>query len=321
VAPPPPPAAAPTAIVISIDALNPDAVSALGAAEIPNIFRFIDEGSSTNNARTVVESTNTLPNHLSMVTGRPVLGVDGHLVTFNEDDGLTIHSTAGQYVAGMFDVAHDHGLDTLLYASKPKFDFLDRSWDATNGAADVTGADDGTDKIDFYMRSDGATITNSFVAQMGVDVVELSLIHYGITDGEAHAFGFESPEYEQALRDVDGWIGQILATVESDPLLAEAVIILATDHSGSGFEHGDETAAVNYTIPLYVWGPGIAAGSDIYTETGATRLDPGTTQPAYTDPVPPVRNADIANLALEVLDLGPVPGSVINSSQDLNVIP
>ncbi len=318
---PPPPAAAPTAIVISIDALKADTVAALGATELPNIFRLINEGSSTDNARTVVESTNTLPNHLSIVTGRPVLGGDGHLVTFNEDDGLTIHDTAGQYIASMFDVAHDNGLDTLLYASKPKFDFLDRSWDAANGAADVTGADDGTDKIDFYMRSDGATITNAFVTQMGVDVVELSLIHYGITDGEAHAFGFESPEYEQALRDVDGWIGEILTLIDGDPLLADTVIVLATDHAGTGLEHNDETAAVNYTIPLYVWGSGVAAGSDIYTETGATRLDPGTAQPAYTDPVQPVRNADIANLALEALELNSVPGSVINPSQDLNVIP
>ncbi len=308
------------AILISVDGLLTDTVTALGQAELPSIHRLIDEGASTANARTVFESTQTLPNHTSMLTGVPVSGASGHGVTFNEDDGLTIHDSAGRYVASMFDVAHDNGLSTLLYAGKPKFDFLNRSWDATNGAADTIGADDGTDKIDLYMRSDGATVTSSFLAQLAADPTNLSLVHYAGTDAAGHDFGWGSPEYDQALKDIDGFVGQILAFVETDPVMAgRTVVVLTTDHGGTGTSHIDETLAVNYTIPMYAWGLDIAAGADMYTLTGASRLDPGTSRPDYLAAGQPIRNAGAGNLLLDLLGLGPIPDSVINFGQDLQI--
>ncbi len=308
------------AILITIDGLLTDTVTTLGATELPSIYRLIDEGASTSNARTVVESTQTLPNHTSMLTSAPVSGTSGHGVTFNEDDGLTVHDSAGRYVASMFDVAHDNGLSTLLYAGKPKFDFLDRSWDATNGAADTTGADNGTDKIDHYMRSDGATVTSSFLAQLAADPTNLNVVHYAGTDAAGHDFGWGSAEYDQALKDIDALVGQILAFVETDPTMAgRTVVVLSTDHGGTGTSHIDETLAVNYTIPMYVWGVDIAGGGDLYALTGASRLDPGTAQPDYLAAGQPIRNAGTGNLLLDLLGLGPIPGSAINSAQDLDI--
>lgn len=314
------PAPEAVAILISVDGLRPDVVAAKGPAELPNLHRFVAEGASTLNARSMYDSTQTLPNHTSMVTGAPVLGDSGHAVTFNEDNGLTVHDAAGRYVPGIFDVAHDGGMSTGLYAGKPKFDFLDRSWDGANGALDVTGVDDGRDKIDHYEVNSGGSTTSSFINRMTADPLDLSLVHYAEPDSAGHAFGWESPEYEQSLRDVDVWVGQILDLVEADPMLAgRATIALTADHGGTGLAHPDATQALNYTIPLFIWGPGVSTGQDLYAINSATRLDPGTGRPPH-DAVPqPIRNADAGNELLESLGLGPVPGSTINPGQELEI--
>ena len=315
-----PPVAGDHVIVISVDALRPDAVTSQGPAALPNLYRFIDEGATTGNARTVFEATQTLPNHVSMVTGAPVEGLDGHNVTFNEDNGLTVHDAAGRYVPSMFDVAHDAGLSTGLFAGKPKFDFIDRSWDAANGAADTTGADDGTDKIDYYERGGGSVITASFLSEMATSPFNLSMVHYAEPDAAGHDFGWMSPEYLASVQQVDGYVGQILDAVEADPDLSpNTVVVLVTDHGGTGTEHSDETLADNYTIPFYAWGADVPAGASLYTMNGGSRIDPATGRPDYAATPQPVRNADAANLLLDVLGLGAVPGSTINALQDLTV--
>lgn len=50
------------------------------------------QGARTPNARTAVEATRTMPNHTSMLTGRRVdTDLGGHGVTFNTDNGSTVH--------------------------------------------------------------------------------------------------------------------------------------------------------------------------------------------------------------------------------------
>jgi hypothetical protein len=63
----------------------------------------------------------------------------------------------------------------------------------------------------------------------------------------------------------------------------------------------------------------VAAGADLYDLNPASRLDPATGRPSYTPAIQPIRNGDAANLALDMLALGPVPGSTINNAQNLAV--
>jgi hypothetical protein len=65
----------------------------------------------------------------------------------------------------------------------------------------------------------------------------------------------------------------------------------------------------------------VAAGGDLYTLNPTNRKAPGpASNPPYTG-VQPIRNGEVANLALDLLGLGPVPGSTIDSAQDLQVAP
>ena len=84
--PPPPSGEVEQVVLVSMDGLNPQALVDLGPAGVPSITRMRTEGASTLNARTVVERTETLPNHVSMVTSRWVDLPDGTGVTFNSDN-------------------------------------------------------------------------------------------------------------------------------------------------------------------------------------------------------------------------------------------
>ena len=117
----------------------------------------------------------------------------------------------------------------------------------------------------------------------------------------------------------DTQLDRILDAVAADPDLADRTVVIVTaDHGGIGLFHSDQTLADNYTVPFFVWGAGVDVGSDLYG-LNADRLDPGTTQPAYTAPVQPIRTGEVANLVTDLLDLSPVPGSGFNLNQSLDV--
>jgi hypothetical protein len=308
-------------VLVSVDGLNPDAISQLGPTGAPTFYRLIDEGTSTLDARTVYEATQTLPNHTSMVTGRRVSQPDGgHGVTFNEDNSSTVHVSAQEYVASIFDVVHDAGGRTALYSGKVKFDFLNRSWDGVNGAVDTTGVDNGRDKIDTYLRDDDVTTTNALEAALtGSNPADFSMIHYPGPDQTGHAQGYMSQAYVNEVAATDALIGDLLDTIAGDPdLAAHTVVLVTSDHGGLGMSHADATLEVNYTVPFFAWGVGVAPGSDLYA-LNPDRLNPGAGRPSYTAAVPPIRNGEVGNLAAELLGFGPIPDSLLNSNQSLDL--
>ena len=304
-------------IAISIDGLNPRALSMLSPAALPALTRMAREGASTRNARTVVEKTETLPNHTSMVTSRRVQIPGGTGVTFNADPGTTVHDSAQEYVPSVFDVVHDAGMRTGLFATKTKFAFLDRSWNEVNGAPDPAG---GRDKIDvFRVRASSEQTTTRLLEQWRNGTPPaFALLHLLDADVAGHAYGWLSDPYLQALRAADAQVLRVLRYVASHPSVdATTVVILTSDHGGKGTSHGNTTVAANYRVPFFVWGAGVAAGADLYA-LNPDRRNPHL-QPPYTADVPPIRNAEVGNLALALLGLPPIPTSQIGADQGLDV--
>jgi len=313
-------------IHISIDGLRPDAITALGPTNLPNFYRLRNEGAFTDNARTDYDYTVTLPNHTCQLTGRGVVGATGHGWTSNGDPaaGQTLASNKGSYIAGAFDVAHDAGLRTGLYASKTKFSLYNTSWNAANGALDLTGADNGRDKIDLYLyNASSLTLVNTLVANMATQALHYAFLHFAEPDNTGHSSGWvitPGSAYSNVIKTMDSRLGVIFALIATNAQLAgRTAIVLTTDHGGLGTDHSNATLREVYTIPFYVWGPGVMAGASLYALNPANRSNPGTTRPAYTAPVQPIRNGESGNLALKLLGLPPVPGSTINHAQDLAV--
>jgi hypothetical protein len=320
-------------IHISVDGLNAQLMQQLiDEGKAPNFKRFQDEGAWTINARADYTQTNTLPNHTCMVTGRPVAQPEGmpntthHGYTENrgpERDG-TLHKQGNPelgYIASVFDVVHDAGKSTALYASKPKFAIYDQSYDENHGAEHERGRD----KIDtFFTAGDepprfSQSMNVRFLEDMAKNHFNYAFLHYRDTDTAGHALSWGSGGWFYSLRNVDAYLGEVFKLIENDDKLAgRTAIIVTTDHGGVGFGHSDATKVEDYTIPVMVWGAGVGRG-ELYAMNRETRSDPGAERVDYTVTDQPIRNGDTGNLALSLLGLGPIPGSLINAKQDLRV--
>lgn len=318
-------------VVISVDGMGTAYVKPLLQAglanELVNIKRIMNEAAGTLNARDDYNYAVTLPNHVTMMTSRGVSGAAGHGWTSNTDPGTaTLESNKGSYVDSGFGVAHDAGLRTGIWSGKSKFSLFQQSYSATTGAADTNGVDNGRDKIDYDLISNGisaANITANFTNQMTAAPCHFAFLHYQDPDATGHASGWSTDPasaFATTLKAVDNAIGSILQMIENSPTLTgRTAVILTADHGGHGTTHGDTTNPLDYTIPFYVWGPGVTAGADLYTINPTTREAPGASvNPPYTGPQP-VRDGDAANLALSLLGLPPIPASMINAEQDLAV--
>jgi hypothetical protein len=320
-------------IHISVDGLNAAMMQELiDSGKAPNLKRFQDEGVWTTNARADYTQTNTLPNHACMFTGRPVRQPEGmpdtvhHGFTENKfakrtDTLHKIGNPKAGYIASVFDVVHDAGLSTALYASKDKFEMFDVSYNENNGAEH----EHGRDKIDVFLTEDDAppqfskTLNERFLADMADRRFNYVFVHYRDCDSTGHALSWGSAGWCYAARNADAYIGEIFKLVENDEKLkGRTAIILSTDHGGYGYSHSNETRRENYTIPIMVWGTGVGRG-DLYAINESTRSDPGDERVDYAAEGQPIRNGDMGNLALSLLSLGPIAGSTINAKQDLRV--
>ena len=113
-------------------------------------------------------------------------------------------------------------------------------------------------------------------------------------------------------------LGSILSTIDGRPALKrQLLVVLTADHGGDGGSHAMATELPNMRVPFMVWGPGVAAGRDLYSRN-ATFRSPGDGRPRYTGQQP-IRNADVANLVTDVLDLRWVPGSELDFPRTLTV--
>ena len=283
-------------VIISVDGLRPGAIRALGPAELPSFYRFRGKGAFTDGARTDPDDTNTLPNHISMITGRRVAGSDGHGWSENRDSHTTIHASRGHYIRSIFDVADNAGVRTALYASKTKFSLFDISYPIR----------------DFRIDTDSRNLVTRFTSDLVRKKWGLSFLHISLPDNAGHASGWDinpgSP-YMESILAVDALLARVFAAIEETPGLAgETTVLLTSDHGGGEpFRgHSDEDARVNHTVPLYAWGEGISAGGDLYG------LNPGRSI---------IFAMEAGNLALAEIGLPPVPGSTANAGQDLRLRP
>ncbi|HTD87831.1 MAG TPA: lamin tail domain-containing protein [Candidatus Binatia bacterium] len=297
-------------------------------AQFPNFVRLMTEGAYTFNARCDNDVSETIPNHASILTGRPVGPPPGlpntihHGYSNNVPPVTDNLQNAGNlnipYKASFFDVAHDRGLSTALYVGKVRLGICDRSYDAANGAPDPVPPDNGKDKIDVSSvpTTDlrGAIAVSNEVNLLLANLssaspTNYSFIHIGEPDLTGHISGWGSAAWSNAVRSCDQELGRIFSVLGSNPALSgQTALIVTTDHGGAGTVHVDPYNVSNYTIPFFLWAPGIPGGVNLYSLL-RNRQDPETNRVEYSDEGQPLRDGDSGNLALALLGLPAIPGS------------
>jgi len=326
-----PPATIDHVLVISVDGLRSDCLEAPAIGLLPNFARLLN-GPHTLDARTDAQVTVTLPNHVSMITGRPVHGPYGHNSTLNGDPadirhGGTLHLNKGAYVPSMFDVAHDHGVSTACFVSKSKFWLFQQSYGWSSGAPDTTGADNGPAKIDafHFIEQNGALGAAAAAHLRSAGKRTLDFVHFSAPDAAGHGYDWivkPDSKYFAAVKEVDAALGKILAAISDDAALRDhTAIVLTADHGGGvpRKTHTDMTCPLNFRIPFVVWRGDGAAATDLLA-LNPERLRPGREEIGDRDATSqPIRNGDAANAALGLLGLPSVPGSFYGASAPLKL--
>lgn len=339
-------------IHISIDGLTPHTIDELGENKLPTIYKLQENGVFTHNARTDPNYTITLPNHSTMFTGRGVRSIDingvtkpGHYITFNSNSDDNIHNINSEYVYSVFDIVKNNGYRAGMFVGKSKFEFLNHSYDNDTGKLMIP---DGIDEIDeFFMSSEFKLIGNNKVNTFNgsvkmhssdkeipivtkflstfnsASICNYNFIHFRGTDSIGHMYGWNSTEYKEALRGIDYDLNIIINTLEESSKIC--YVILTSDHGGGGGgsnsrNHHDQTYAINFTIPFYVWRNDNVMrhmNHDIYYHNPQRTEPKKDENPDYDENSIPIRNGDVANLVLKLLNLPKVTNSWINEDQDL----
>jgi predicted AlkP superfamily pyrophosphatase or phosphodiesterase len=247
--------------IVSFDQGDPDLIR---RTEMPAFHEMAAEGAHTWSAYTVVPSL-TLPSHTSMLTG---VGPQAHQILWN----TYIPTNGIVTVPTIFSLAKQRGLKTAMFVGKEKFKHL-----VLPGSVDTF--------VWPQPNDDAKSVANAFAAQVAELKPNLCFIHFRDPDTAGHAYGAESPEKIQALKDCDQALKIVRVAIADAGLSKTSVIILTADHGSHDIRdkqgktlgtHGTaETRDV--LIPWIAWGRGVKKNYSVTApviqyDTAATAL-------------------------------------------------
>lgn len=193
-------------------------------ANAKNIKKLISEGAGTYEAKAM------LPTISAENWGSMFHGVDPskHKLT-NDIVSSTPYAEVNDYPSFM----------KLLKQERPKTQIASfATWSPINkgiiedssGAYKVNGGNDATttQKAVDYIKSEGLNTRSIFV-------------HLDEVDGAGHNHGYFSDKFYEQLQKADQNVGQIIKALEDAGLMKDTLIIVTTDHGGSGKGHGGNT--------------------------------------------------------------------------------
>ena len=85
------------------------------------------------------------------------------------------------------------------------------------------------------------------------------------SDGVGHGDGHDTPAYYTKLKELDGYIGEIVKAVADAGMLDETIFIVTADHGGINKGHGGKTMQEMET-PFIISGKNVKKGYE-FTES------------------------------------------------------
>ena len=226
-------------IVVSIDGLRPDAITAYSA---PTLTRLMREGSFTLSARTI-DPSKTLPSHTSMLTGQPPErhGVLWNTVTSADSDSIDMPN--------IFSVARARGYRTAAFFSKAKFGPLQVA-----DTLDYSQAPGGW----FGRWSSQRTVTD-VAAYLESAQPNVLFVHLTDPDAAGHSSGWMTDAYGRAVLEADRAVNRLISLADQAYGTGKFALIVTADHGGHGTGHGSADPR-DVTIPWIAWGQSVKQG-------------------------------------------------------------
>jgi predicted AlkP superfamily pyrophosphatase or phosphodiesterase len=238
---------------LGIDGCRTDA---LLAAETPHLHRLIQEGafSQTNDVlgdRPTGADTVSGPGWSNILTG---VWPDKHGVLNNEFRNPNYRQYPN--VLRLLKQERPQAQVAALVNWKPLVDHVIPEADGGLLVADGEQVN--------YVEGD-RRVTEAAIQMLTEKDPELLFVYWGQVDVAGHNHGFHPhvPEYMQALKTVDGHVGQVLDAMRRRPSYPREdwLTIVCTDHGGHGTGHGGgQNAAEVRTTFLIFHGPSITQG-------------------------------------------------------------
>lgn len=216
-------------VILSIDGLRPDAIA---LAPMQHLLVLMQNGAYSLSAQTTYPSV-TLSAHASMLTG---MCPSKHDVNWN--DYLPVNGYA--HGTDLFDIAHAAGLETDMYVTKKKLLQL----------TEPTSLDRAV-----FVNDRDLVLMERLLEDFPRNFSVL-FIHFGISDGMGHSYGWLSPQQFSTLYRADQALGQLLDKLDELGLRRETLVIVTADHGGHDTTHGSDSPE-DMTIPWIASGSGI----------------------------------------------------------------
>jgi predicted AlkP superfamily pyrophosphatase or phosphodiesterase len=207
-----------TVLIVSIDALHPDALSEKTS---PTLYALMRPGHYTLEGKSV-DPPKTLIAHTAMMTGLAP-----------EENGKTDNDwKPGKPPVAkttLFDDAKRHGFHTAFYYAKPKLGYL------VSKAVDehALARDDGIDQVSAFFRKDGK---------------RFAFLHVSGLEDAGTISGWLSPEYLDELSYIDMALAPLFEAVSKR---GAYFIVVTSDHAGHGRLHGTSHPD-DYKLPLII---------------------------------------------------------------------
>lgn len=216
-------------------------------AEMPNIKKVYESGARTLQKRSVVPSVSA-PNWASMFTG---VGIEIHGYTnWDSDKPDFPHRAVSKYgkVPGILGVLRESFPDMKIGY------FYD--WGVLKSLVEIEAAS-------YVKQAKGENLAREAGEYFKREKPEIMFVLFDSPDGTGHKYGWYTPEYFAALKDIDAWFGIIVQSVKEAGELENTVFVLSSDHGGSPNKmHGGKNLN-NLDTPFILCGAGIKRNFDI----------------------------------------------------------
>ena len=239
-----------------------DGFGALGftSSNAPVLHKLMREGSYTLHDRGVMP-TSSSPNWASMIMGA---GPEQHGITSNDwqPDKFDIAPVAvgsGGIFPTIFGLLRGQKPGTVIACV--------HDWDGFGRLIEPR-------VTDLLENVKGSAAT----ADRAVEVIRhrkptFLFIHFDDVDHAGHTFGWKSPEYFEAVQQIDGLIDRVLAALNDAGIRKQTIVMMTADHGGKDKGHGGATME-ELEIPLILNGPGVTAGHEIKSAVNTYDLAP-----------------------------------------------